>query len=220
MKETSKEILSKVWLGQLEFGREIEAAFENYLKKAAFNFYRKCYLQRIDVEDLYNIGLFAIHKAIRDYRLICGECGERFITPEEYSKHCIKAHGRSIAPAMQLTSYVYYRVEYEMRTTCQQEIAAMRNGKITIHSIDGIPDKNTQKWQSELMIIDLLENLMKEFDELEKEIINRLISMASYVEITRALQEKNRKNFNQNYHIVIKTVKRFREKFTNANLAA
>ncbi len=92
----------------------------NYVRRLASWFHRRTSWVRspVDQEDLVQIGLIELWKAVEDYRWRCPVCPKAAKIPEVFVAHAAR-HGKKLTPRPPILRYVHARVgrsmDHEMR---------------------------------------------------------------------------------------------------------
>lgn len=160
-------------------------------------------------DDFESIGQVVIWKCLQTYKFVCPICDKQFKNFESYLRHPHNQQRVKI-PKFSLKSYIKLRILSKFQACIKREVAQKRTPKSSFVSASEIQiGRNNQDLQV-LELIDVIEYLLKSFDEVEKQVIRLLQLDYSTSEIILEMEEIGlRPNF------VRGALKKFRRSFKN-----
>lgn len=133
-------------------------------------------------DDLMGESLVATWDGLKDFRLICKECDERFETSQEFAEHTVRQHSMIQKAKVSITTYIYYRINARLQKLIGHEKRRLPYNT-ELHSLDNVgQDFNYYKTVgtndsnfNEVDVIDMIEKAIEHFKGVELLIISLML---------------------------------------------
>jgi hypothetical protein len=185
--------------------REIRKLFMSMSRKNINN----CPTTLYDCDDLLSVAYIEMWRSIINYKFICPICHIRALTEKAYKKHMKKKHKKYLEPDPTISKYVLYNVGVYLQNRIRDEYNIKRMSNHSFNQInlfspeeeDDIKSKREIEYseyliqqdsdfQDEIMFKVLVDDVLKDEDEITKDIFNAYIKGYRKSDIAEDLYKK------------------------------
>lgn len=217
-KETNDEILFEQFINSKEIRSYVNYVCNQKLRNSPTTLYSQ--------DDFVNLSFLIIWQAIHKYKFICPSCKKQAKTSIAYKLHTLTKHGEYQEPFVSITRYLKFNLGAYLQNEIRREYSIERKSNIMTLSIysptDGISSEDAsitsidaleydfaseELLEDDVIFEDVLNLIKKEFDDLSKEIFERLYrDQLKQRDIAIILHERGRYSSEQSAAVVVSRV--------------